>query len=125
MYKWLLCIGAFLGFIAVAAGAFGAHALKNKLAQDMLAAFETGVRYQMYHALAILLVAGLGFLLPGTLLHLSGWLFISGTVVFSGSLYLLTLSGVKVFGAITPIGGLILLLGWFFLFLSPFFFRAA
>lgn len=116
--KWLLCFGALLGLIGVAAGAFGAHALKNKLNQEMLAVFEVGVRYQMYHALAVLLTAYMGMLL-------SGWFFVGGTVVFSGSLYLLALTGVRLFGAITPFGGLILLLGWLCLFLSPFFSRAS
>ncbi|MCC5831741.1 MAG: DUF423 domain-containing protein [Chlamydiales bacterium] len=119
--KWLLCLGAFLGLIGVAAGAFGAHALKNKLDQNMLSVFEVGVRYQMYHALAIVLVAGLSLLLPGSLLTLSGWFFIGGTVIFSGSLYLLAFTGIGTFGAVTPIGGLFLLLGWLSLLLSPFF----
>lgn len=122
-FKWLFCIGAFLGFTAVAAGAFGAHALKNKLSQEMLSVFEVGARYHMYHAFAILLVAIFMLLMPNLLLSFSGWLLFAGTVVFSGSLYLLALSGVRIFGAITPIGGLILMLGWLCLFLSPFFIR--
>lgn len=123
--KWLLCFGALFGLIGVAAGAFGAHALKNKLNQEMLAVFEVGVRYQMYHALAILLTAYLGMLLQGVTMLVSGWFFVGGTVVFSGSLYLLALTGVRMFGAVTPFGGLILLLGWLCLFLSPFFSRAS
>jgi len=119
--KCLLSLGALLGFMAVAAGSFGAHALKNRLGQDMLSAFEVGVRYQMYHALAIVLVVGISHLMPGPLTFLSGWLFFSGTLIFSGSLYLLALTGVRSFGAITPIGGLVLLLGWLSLVLTPFF----
>ncbi len=107
--KILLSLGALLGFIAVAAGAFGAHALKSRLSQDMLSVFEVGVRYQMYHALAILLAA---LLTAST----AGWFFLGGTVLFSGSLYLLALTGIKTFGMITPIGGVILLIGWGILF---------
>jgi len=119
--KYLFSLGALLGFIAVAAGAFGAHALKNRLTQDMLSIFEVGVRYQMYHALAIVFVMGMSLLLPSSLTLLSGWFFFFGTLIFSGSLYLLALTGIRSFGAITPIGGVILLLGWLFLVLAPFF----
>jgi uncharacterized membrane protein YgdD (TMEM256/DUF423 family) len=78
----------------------------------MLAVFETGVRYQMYHALAILLVAALLARTGGWMVALAGWLFVAGVVIFSGSLYALALTGVRTFGAITPIGGLALLAGW-------------
>jgi uncharacterized membrane protein YgdD (TMEM256/DUF423 family) len=105
-------LGALSGFLGVAFGAFGAHALKGRLDADMLAVFEVGVRYQMYHALALLAVGWASTRWPGALLTASGWLFVAGTVVFSGSLYALSLSGVRWLGAITPVGGLALLGGW-------------
>lgn len=105
-----LGLGAVNGFIAVAAGAFGAHALKARLPADMLAVFETGARYQMYHALALVLVGALG--LAGRSLDGAGWAFLAGIVLFSGSLYALALSGVRVLGAVTPFGGLAFLVGW-------------
>lgn len=110
--KGLFIAGAFLGFLTVAIGAFGAHALKNKLNPDMLTIFEIGVRYQMYHSLALVLTALAYSLYPGSFLSWAGLLFIMGTVVFSGSLYALALTGIRTLGAITPIGGLMLLFGW-------------
>ena len=111
--KLFLTLAALSGFVSVALGAFGAHALKSRLAADMLAIFETGVRYQMYHSLALLAVGVLTLLLPNARsLGIAGWLFCAGMVIFSGSLYLLSLSGVKIWGAVTPIGGLFLLAGW-------------
>src|SRR5678816_2206385 len=113
MDRTFLLIGSLLGGSGVAFGAFGAHALKSRLSPDMLAVFETGVRYQMYHALAILIVAAaMGHFGQARLLSAAGWTFLAGTVLFSGSLYALTLSGVGVLGAITPIGGVLLLVGW-------------
>jgi uncharacterized membrane protein YgdD (TMEM256/DUF423 family) len=100
------------GFIAVALGAFAAHGLKARLAPEVLATFEVGVRYQMYHALALLAVAWACTRWPGTLANGAGWLFVAGTLVFSGSLYLLALTGEKWLGAITPLGGLAFLAGW-------------
>ena len=105
-------IGAAYGFMAVAAGAFGAHALKGSLSPDHLATFETAARYQMYHALALFGVAWAYGLFPGQWTKAAGWLFVWGTAIFSGSLYALALSGVSVLGAITPFGGLALLAGW-------------
>ena len=105
-------VGSLLGFLGVALGAFAAHALKSRLDADMLATFEVGVRYQMYHALALLAVGWACTRWPGALVNASGWLFVAGTVIFSGSLYALSLSGVRWLGAITPIGGLALLAGW-------------
>ena len=93
-------------------GAFGAHALKGRLDADLLVVFETGVRYQMYHALALLAVGWAHTRWPGAVLTASGWLFIAGTVLFSGSLYALSFTGVRWPGAITPLGGLALLAGW-------------
>jgi uncharacterized membrane protein YgdD (TMEM256/DUF423 family) len=106
------------GLIAVGFGAFGAHGLRGRLTPEMLAVFETGVRYQMYHALALLLVAALSPQLPGKAIAAAGWLFLAGIVIFSGSLYLLAVTGVTVLGAITPIGGVAFLAGWALLIVS-------
>jgi uncharacterized membrane protein YgdD (TMEM256/DUF423 family) len=105
-------IGAASAFIAVAAGAFGAHALRARLDLGMLAAFETGARYQMYHALALMGVAWAGTRWPGRLISAAGWGFVAGTVLFSGSLYAMALTGQRAFGAITPLGGVAFLTGW-------------
>ena len=105
-------LGAASGFVGVAAGAFGAHALRARLGPDLLAVFETGARYQMYHALALLAVAWAVARWPGPLAQWAGWLFVAGTVAFSGSLYALALSGVRWLGAITPLGGAAFLAGW-------------
>lgn len=104
--------GAVSALIAVLAGAFGAHALRERLPSELLAAFETGARYQMYHALALFAVAWATTQWPHRLVSLSGWLFIAGTVLFSGSLYVLALTGVTWWGAVTPVGGVLLLAGW-------------
>jgi uncharacterized membrane protein YgdD (TMEM256/DUF423 family) len=96
----------------VALGAFGAHALKSRLTPDLLATFEVGVRYQLIHALALLAVGWAGTQWPGTVLKLGGWLFVAGIALFSGSLYLLALTGLRGLGAVTPIGGVALLGGW-------------
>lgn len=111
-------LGALSAFISVAAGAFGAHALRQRLEPDLLAVFETGARYQMYHALALLAVAWAATRWPGTLMTWAGWLFVLGTVLFSGSLYVLALSGIRWLGAITPLGGLAFLAGWLCLMLG-------
>lgn len=109
---WLL-IAALSGFTAVALGAFGAHALKAKLAADMLAVYQTGVEYHFYHSLALLAVGVLCLQFPqNNWFNTAGWMFAVGLLFFSGSLYVLALSGVKVLGAITPIGGVLFLLGW-------------
>ena len=105
-------IGALSGFLGVLLGAFGAHALKGRLTPELLATFEVGVRYQMYHALALLAVGWAATRWPGAVLTASGWLFVFGTVIFSGSLYALALSGARWLGAITPLGGLAFLAGW-------------
>jgi uncharacterized membrane protein YgdD (TMEM256/DUF423 family) len=105
--------GALSALVAVAAGAFGAHALRARLAPDLLAVFETGARYQMYHALALLAVAWLAAARPGAnAVVWAGGLFLLGTVVFSGSLYTLALTGQRWLGAITPLGGVAFLAGW-------------
>ncbi len=111
MGQFFLAASAISGFIAVALGAFGAHALKQRLSAEMLAVYETAVQYHFYHTLALLAVAVL--MVGGAQgLKLSAVLFLVGTLIFSGSLYALALSGVKILGAVTPIGGLCLLAGW-------------
>ena len=115
MDRVFITIGALSGFLAVAAGAFGAHALRDRLSTDMLGVFQTGATYQMYHALALV---GVGILLArfsvdgSALVSAAGWLFVAGTLLFSGSLYALSLSNTTWLGAITPIGGIAFLLGW-------------
>ena len=110
--RFFATAGALSAFVAVAAGAFGAHALRARLPPDLLAVFETGARYQMYHALALLFVAWAASRWAGDALLLAGWLFISGTILFSGSLYALALTGMRWMGAITPLGGAAFLFGW-------------
>ena len=105
-------LGALSAFIGVALGAFAAHGLKARLDPAMLVTFETGVRYQMYHALGLLAVGWACTRWPGWPTTASGWLFVAGTVLFSGTLYLLALTGVRWLGAITPIGGIAFLAGW-------------
>ena len=112
MERTFILIAALAGFVGVALGAFGAHGLRGRLTPEMLAVFETGVRYQLVHAVALLTVAGLMGRLSGWLIVTAGWLFLSGMVLFSGSLYLLALTGVTILGAITPLGGLAFLAGW-------------
>ncbi|MGI9287649.1 MAG: DUF423 domain-containing protein [Pseudomonadales bacterium] len=113
MAKFYLLAGGVLGFLAVAFGAFGAHGLKSRLTTDMLAVFQTGVTYHMSHALALLLTAALMLHWPQSAgLKWSAACFLMGVIVFSGSLYLLSLTGLRWLGAITPLGGLTLLLGW-------------
>jgi uncharacterized membrane protein YgdD (TMEM256/DUF423 family) len=110
--RFFAIVGALLAFIGVAAGAFGAHALKTRLASDALAVFEVGVRYHLLHAIALLAVGWANTQWPGRAARLSGWLFIAGITIFSGSLYLLALTGQRALGAITPVGGVCLLVGW-------------
>jgi uncharacterized membrane protein YgdD (TMEM256/DUF423 family) len=112
MDRLFFVLGALSGFVGVALGAFAAHALKARLDAATLAIFETGVRYQMFHALALLAVGWAHTRWPGAVLTASGWLFLAGTLLFSGSLYALSLSGVRWLGAITPVGGLAFLAGW-------------
>jgi uncharacterized membrane protein YgdD (TMEM256/DUF423 family) len=103
---------ALAGLLGVGLGAFGAHALQARLTPELLAVFETGVRYQMYHAFALLAVAWGWARWPTRTFTISGWLFIAGIVLFSGSLYALALTGNKGLGAVTPVGGLAFLGGW-------------
>ncbi|MCE2905254.1 MAG: DUF423 domain-containing protein [Anabaena sp. CoA2_C59] len=114
MTQFFLTIAAIFGGLSVAGGAFGAHALREKISDRSLEIFETAARYQMYHALALLLVAILisRWENPPIILLVSGWLFIIGVVIFSGSLYTLSLTGIKSWGAVAPLGGLALMIGW-------------
>jgi uncharacterized membrane protein YgdD (TMEM256/DUF423 family) len=112
MVRTFLMLAAFFGFTGVALGAFAAHGLKNRLSAEYLAIFHTGVLYQLIHALAILGVAVLAAQLPGRLMTMAGWSFALGIVLFSGSLYVLTLTGISKLGIITPFGGLAFLVGW-------------
>ena len=112
MDKTFLLLGAIAAFLAVILGAFGAHALRGRLSPDMMAVFQTGVQYHVYHALALILVSAIMGRMSGWLIQTAGWCFVAGIVLFSGSLYLLAVTGVAVLGAITPIGGLAFLIGW-------------
>lgn len=111
MRLWLI-LGAASAFLSVAAGAFGAHALRTRLPPDMQTIFETGARYHMYHSLGLIAVGLLANLRPSPLINGAGWALVVGIVLFSGSLYALALSGVRVLGAITPLGGVGFLVGW-------------
>ena len=112
MARHFLGIGALSAFLAVAAGAFGAHALRDLVPADRLVTWETAARYQIYHALGLMVVAYLAAQKDAGLARLVGWLFVGGTLLFSGSLYLLTLTGITWLGAITPLGGVAFLAGW-------------
>lgn len=113
MARLFLIVASVSGLLAVALGAFGAHGLKQRLTPDLLAVYQTGVQYHIYHTLALLAVGALLTSAPASAaLRWSGWLFIAGIVVFSGSLYVLSLTGVRWLGAITPIGGAAFLAGW-------------
>ena len=109
--RWF-AIGAGLGAVGVALGAFGAHGLKTRVDAAGIAVWETASRYHVIHALALLATAWACDRWPGRYAESAGWLFLSGVVLFSGSLYALTLTGVRALGAITPIGGLCLIAGW-------------
>ena len=112
MLRVFLMLAAFFGFTGVALGAFAAHGLKTQLSADYLAVFQTGVHYQMLHALALLALAALWERLAQRLLLAAGICFCVGILLFSGSLYALTLSGIGALGVITPVGGLMFLVGW-------------
>jgi uncharacterized membrane protein YgdD (TMEM256/DUF423 family) len=112
MERIFMLTGAASAFLAVAAGAFGAHVLKARLTAEMLSVFEVGVRYHMYHAIGLIAVAWACTKWPDAATSAAGWLFIIGTVIFSGSLYALALTGVRWLGVITPLGGIAFLGGW-------------
>jgi len=108
----MVLLGACWGFVGVACGAFGAHALRARLTPEMLAVWRTAVEYQFWHALALIAVGLLALVRPGPLLAAAAWCFTLGLLLFSGSLYALVLSGVRGLGAVTPFGGLLLLAAW-------------
>lgn len=112
MERRVFAVGTILAGIGVALGAFGAHALKARMSPELLGTFETGVRYQMYHALGLLALAWAISRWPERRLMPAAWLLFGGTALFSGSLYLLVLTGMRWFGAITPLGGVALIAGW-------------
>jgi len=118
--QWLLFLGSLTGAIGVAFGAFGAHVLKDRLDSEMLAIFEIGVRYQMYHALAII-SASLAAGSFGSFAVVAGWIFFAGILIFSGSLYALAFTSIRTWGVVTPVGGVLLLAGWIFFAVSAFY----
>ncbi|MFJ7108112.1 DUF423 domain-containing protein [Pseudomonas sp. NPDC098740] len=118
MLRGFLMLAAFFGFTGVALGAFAAHGLKNRLSAEYLAIFHTGVTYQLVHTLALLGVALLATQIPGRLITWAGASFAIGILLFSGSLYLLTVTGISKLGIVTPFGGLAFLVGWFCLGLA-------
>ena len=112
MDRTFVLIGALAGVVGVTLGAFGAHGLRARISPEMLAVFETGVRYQMYHALALLALGALAPGISGRLTAIAGWAFTAGIFLFSGSLYVLALTDIRILGAITPLGGVAFLIGW-------------
>ena len=125
MRKTFLQVGILFAFFGVILGAFGAHLLKEHISADHLSTFETGVRYQFYHAFVLLFLSVLLYKRKTKLMTYAGWFFIAGTMLFSGSIYLLatqeiTKISTSILGPITPLGGLLLITGWLLLFLSTF-----
>jgi uncharacterized membrane protein YgdD (TMEM256/DUF423 family) len=121
MAKTFLMVAAISGLLAVIIGAFGAHGLKARISEDLMVVYQTGVQYHFYHTLVLLIVGVLLIQYPqASLLHWSGYLFIAGMIIFSGSLYILALTGVKWLGAITPIGGVAFIAGWLTLALAAY-----
>mgnify|MGYP001240732420 CR=1 FL=1 len=110
--KSLIVSGSIFAALSVLMGAFGAHILKTRLSFEYLAIFETAIRYQMYHSLGLVLMGVSGFHVPNKLIYLPSYFLIFGTVIFSGTLIILVLTDLKWLGAITPIGGLCLIIGW-------------
>ncbi len=116
MQKLFLMLGSIAMALAVILGAFGAHGLKSRLTGEMLAIFETGVNYHFYHAIGLLLIGLIASYLPdSSLLPWAGWLMVGGIIIFSGSLYILSISGIRWLGAVTPIGGLCFIASWILL----------
>jgi uncharacterized membrane protein YgdD (TMEM256/DUF423 family) len=117
--KTFIIIGAINAFLSVALGAFGAHALEGKISQKYIDTWNTGVLYQMFHSIGILIIGVLmGNIAASSLLNWSGWLMLIGIVLFSGSLYVLSITGIKVLGAITPLGGVSFLIAWVLLIIT-------
>lgn len=113
MYKLFISLGCLNAFLSIGLGAFAAHILENKLTPEMLSVFETGAQYHFYHALGLLIVGIIALhLTDSSWLRTAGWLMQAGIILFSGSLYILSLSGVRWFGAITPLGGICFLASW-------------
>src|SRR5215212_1849194 len=112
MDRTFLLVGAVAAFLGVTLGAFGAHGLRGRLSPEMFAVFQTGVQYHIYHALALLIVSAIMGRMGGWLIQTAGWMFVAGIVLFSGSLYVLAITGMTILGAVTPIGGVAFLLGW-------------
>jgi uncharacterized membrane protein YgdD (TMEM256/DUF423 family) len=114
--KWLFLTAGLSGMVSVVLGAYAAHGLKSRLSADLMSAFQTGVEYQMYHSLALLIACMLAYQWPeAQLIRWSACLFLVGMIMFSGSLYLLSLTGLRIFGPITPLGGLVLISAWLLL----------
>ncbi|ATI02508.1 MAG: uncharacterized membrane protein YgdD (TMEM256/DUF423 family) [Cycloclasticus pugetii] len=107
-----ITLGAFFAFLAVVIGAFGAHAVKGSLSPHYLAVYHTASDYQMWHAIGLILIGVLHQNNPSNLLRIAGWFMLAGMLIFSGSLYILSLTGITILGAITPIGGIALLIAW-------------
>lgn len=118
--RLLVATGAMLGLLAVVGGTFASHVLPKYLDEHAMRTFEVAVRYHMYHALAVLCAAWVGSRWPGRMPALAGWLFVSGIVLFSGSLYVLVMTGAKWLGMVAPLGGSAFIVGWLMLALSPF-----
>ncbi|MDO3376532.1 DUF423 domain-containing protein [Geoalkalibacter halelectricus] len=119
--KTFLILGSLNAFLGVALGAFGAHGLKSKVAPEMLATWNTAVQYHLVHALGLLVIGMLCHLMPGAMLvRIAGWLIFLGVLLFSGSLYVMVLTGIRGLGMITPIGGVAFLIGWLLLALAGF-----
>ena len=112
MERLFRVFGTLSALVSVGAGAFGAHGLKGRLDPEMLSIFEVGARYQMYHAFALIAAAWLQTKWPSKLLTIGGWMFVAGTILFSGSLYMLSMTDEKWLGMITPFGGLAFMAGW-------------
>jgi uncharacterized membrane protein YgdD (TMEM256/DUF423 family) len=116
MSKYFIFLGSVNAFLAVGLGAFGAHGLKSRITPDLLDVYQTGVHYHMFHALGLILVGVIAHWLSNSnLVAWSGGLILSGIIIFSGSLYILSLTGIRTFGAITPVGGVAFLAGWILL----------
>lgn len=120
MFRRFIMLGSINAFLSVALGAFGAHILKEQISADMLAVYETGIQYHMMHALGLLVIAFAADRLHGQerLVSAAGWLIFAGIILFSFSLYTLSITGIKVLGAITPLGGVAFLAGWTCLFVA-------
>ncbi|MDH5393034.1 MAG: DUF423 domain-containing protein [Gammaproteobacteria bacterium] len=113
--RGLIMLGAISGFLSIILGAFGAHAIKQWLAPDLMSVYQTAVSYQIYHSLGLLLLGLIYHHHQNSLIRAAGWLMISGTVIFSGSLYILALADIRWLGAVTPVGGSFLILSWLLL----------